>query len=116
MKYWVLILGFLFMTQLPCFAEETSTANNMSTPTLSTKTSADVADHTHTYVDTNTHAESTNRDKFEMGTYLDFEYEINKSLAFGIKNSYLFEPREFTSLAGVTVKFGCKEKSEESWR
>lgn len=113
----LLIVGmFLFFTQLPGFAEQTSTAVGMETPTLSAKTSADIADHTHTYVDTDTDTVDDGREPFDYGAYLDLEYEVNDSLDVGLKNSYEFQKKEFVTLAGVTLKFGGKDKSQDAWK
>ena len=108
----VLVCAMVFYA----YAEETSTSNGMVTPTLSTNTSADVANHIHSYIDSNTHGDPENRSNFEVGTYLDFIYSLNEDFDVGVKNSYIFENKEFTTLVGATVKFGGKAKSEDSWK
>lgn len=111
----LLIAGmFLFFTQLPGFADNTSTAQGMNTPTLSSKTSADIADHYHTYVDTDTDTVDDGREPMDYGCYIDLSYEVSDSLDVGLKNSYEFQKKEFVSLAGVTLKFGGK--NNDSWK
>ena len=109
----MIVAVFLFMTQLPGFAEETSTYVNTASH-LSTKTKESLT-HSHEYVDTDTQR-SGDREDFDYGAYLDFEYEVNDLVNVGLKNSYEFQRKEFTTLAGVTLKFGGNKEKKDSWQ
>ena len=98
-----ILAAFLFMTQLPCFAEETVKETGVEWR------------HTHTYTDVDTDTDTVGvdddgREPFDYGAYLDLEYEINDLVDVGLKNSYEFQKKEFVTMAGVTLKFGGKKE------
>jgi hypothetical protein len=109
MKRVLIALGLIVLLTMPAIAEET------------TKRTGENWRHTHSYTDvdtdtdTNTHGTYENRSNYEVGNYLDFVYSLNDTFDVGVKNSYLWENKEFTTLVGATIKFGNKGESGDSW-